>query len=283
MRSLVTGVVGKLFVFLFWNLLSVGVLVLPIAPLAMLALELVVVAAFVRRYLVRRTAGRRGERARRAVLRLRAVPRSVWGIVGLWIGATIVLDNLVSVVWLRLVPRAADYPNPFEELERVPLGWLPLYATMLVAAPLVEEVAFRGWVQRPLERRVGAAWAIGISALLFALAHGYPLLVPYYVAAGVALGASVYLTRSLWVGVVAHAAHNLWSVASDAAGLTNERLIVWTRDPVVFVLAAGALVAWIVVMVRLGRRMREAIRKRTVGASGGGTRVAALPTEFRGA
>ena len=281
MRSLVVGVVRKLFLFLLWNLLSVGVLMLPIPPLAMFALELAVVAAFVWRYLAPKPHRGRRELARRAVLRLRAVPRSAWGIVGAWIGATIVLDNLVSVVWFHLVPRAADYPNPFEELERLPLGWLPLYATMLVAAPLVEEVAFRGWVQRPLERRAGAAWAIGISALLFALAHGYPLLVPYYVAAGVALGASVYLTRSLWVGIVAHAAHNLWSIASDAAGLTNERLIAWTREPVVFALATFACVVWVFFMVWLGQRMRAVTRK-PAGIAGDRPARFPLPTAAGG-
>ena len=260
-RSPFLAIVLRLVVFVFWNLLSVGVLFLPLPAPPIAALELAIVAVFARRYLLpRRRRSARGELARRAVLRLRAVPREAWGIVAAWIGATLVLDNLVTMVSFHLVPRAADYPDPFVHLLARPLGWLPVVVTTVLAAPLVEEVAFRGWVQRPLERRVGAAWAIAVTALLFALAHGLELLIPYYFVAGLALGASVYLTRSLWVGIAAHAAHNAWSVLSDEIGLTNERMIAWTARPAVFWLAVAALAGWVLVMIWLGRRMRAASR-----------------------
>lgn len=289
MRSLPVYVLSRLGLFLVWNVLSVGVLFLPVHPLAMFALELGVLAAFVWRYfLPRRTRGtdlrgtglrstdaapetraaavaatrtprrKRRERERSAALRLRPIPRASWGVVAAWVAATLVLDQLFATVYFHLVPRAAEYPNPLPDLEHLPFGWLPLSAALFVGAPLVEEAAFRGWVQRPLERRIGPAWAIGVTALLFALVHGFPLLIPYYVVAGVVLGATVYLTRSLWVAILAHAAHNLWSWGSDGIGLTNEATIELSRRPGVFVAAAVALALWIAVMVWLGRRLRMA-------------------------
>lgn len=268
----------KLGVFLLWNVLSVGVLFLPLHPLLVTVVELAVVALFVQRYLLPRRpaagggrggggAKRRDELARLAVLRLRGVPRRAWGVLAAWLGATLVLDTLVTMVYFHLVPRAADYPDPFTDLLARPLGWLPVYTTMVLAAPLMEEAAFRGWVQRPLERAGGVPLAIALSSLLFALAHGLAQLIPYYLAAGAALGVTVYLTRSLWAGVAAHAAHNAWSVGSDGLGLTNEQLIAWGARPAVFWLAAAALAGWVVVMVWLGRKMQRATRERGRPAS----------------
>ena len=266
-RSLAGAVVVAAVVFLFWNLLDVGALMLPLHPLLLAVVELAVIALFAWRYLPARltTAGKpwaaREERERRAALRLRAVPRSAWGTIAAWVASSLVLDQLVTMVWFHLVPRANDYANPLAELLDRPFGWLPVYLTLLVAAPLMEEVAFRGWVQRPLERRAGPVVAIAITSLLFALAHGLPLLIPYYIVAGVVLGASVYLTRSLWVAMIVHAAHNAWSNASDAMGLTNERAIEWTANPLVFWLAVAGLAGWALVMVWLGMRLREASRR----------------------
>lgn len=268
-RTLLRGIVVAAVLFIAWNVLDVGPLLLPIHPLLMAVAELAVIALFAWRYLPRRRTppgdarAARRELARHAVLRLRQVPRSAWGIVAAWVAATLVLDQLVTMVWFHLVPRANDYPEPFPDLLARPLGWLPVALTMVLAAPLIEEVAFRGWLQRPLERRLGPVPAIAIASLLFALAHGRTLLIPYYVVAGAVLGASVSLTRSLWVAMIAHAAHNAWSAASDAIGLTNARMIEWTARPVVFWLAAGGLAGWAFVMVWLGGRLRDATRDAT--------------------
>ena len=285
MRSLSVFVLSRLGLFLVWNVLSVGVLFLPVHPLLIFALELLVLAAFVWRYFLprrdrraelrgrdaapgARAPARRRERERRVLLRLRPIPRDSWRVVAAWVAATLVLDQLFATVYFHLVPRAAEYPNPLPDLEHLPYGWLPLGIALFVGAPLVEETAFRGWLQRPLERRIGPAWAIGVSALLFALVHGYPLLIPYYLVAGVVLGATVYLTRSLWVAIVAHAAHNLWSWGSDGIGLTNEATIELSRRPGVFAAAAVALALWVALLVWLGGRLRMAALPRIAGRSG---------------
>lgn len=264
-RSLVRGVVVAALAFLFWNLLDVGALMLPLHPLLIAVAELAVILLFAWRYLPRRPTvpGRphavRGEMARHAVLRLRPVPRSAWGAVAAWVGATLVLDTLFTMVYFHLVPRANHYPELFPELQARPLGWIPLFLALIVSAPLIEEVVFRGWIQRPLER-VSPTLAIALTSLLFALAHGFPPLIPYYVLAGVVLGASVYLTRSLWVAIVAHAAHNAWTTSVDALGLTNDRLMAWAERPAVFWLAVAGLAGWAIVVVWLGGRMRAAFR-----------------------
>ena len=82
-------------------------------------------------------------------------------------------------------------------------------------APVLEETVFRAWIQRPAERRWGPAVAITSSAVLFALVHLDSALVPFYFIDGVIIGVTVWLTRSLWAGVVLHAAHNVFSTVTE--------------------------------------------------------------------
>jgi len=49
------------------------------------------------------------------------------------------------------------------------LGGAYLFTFFFIAVP--EELFFRGWIQNLLERRLGRGWALGITAVLFGLAH----------------------------------------------------------------------------------------------------------------
>ncbi|TMK89384.1 MAG: CPBP family intramembrane metalloprotease [Actinobacteria bacterium] len=82
------------------------------------------------------------------------------------------------------------------------------FLAVAVVAPFVEELLFRGVVAESL-RRNGAVIAVGVSALLFALAHLQWSVVgiTYFGVCGVILG-SLYWRRGLWASVLAHAAFN---------------------------------------------------------------------------
>ena len=89
-----------------------------------------------------------------------------------------------------------------------PGGLWMLLILLLLAAPLIEELLVRGRLQYQVGRRWGVPTAIAISATVFAWLHGLPQLVPVYVAFGVLLGVAVWLTGSVWTGVLIHALHN---------------------------------------------------------------------------
>ncbi len=87
--------------------------------------------------------------------------------------------------------------------------------TAVVAAPVVEELVFRGVVLRGLLSRLGAVLAIALQGVLFGVAHVDPVrgagnigLAMVLSAVGVALGAAAYLTRRIGATVVAHAIFN---------------------------------------------------------------------------
>ena len=85
----------------------------------------------------------------------------------------------------------------------------------VVAAPLVEELVFRGVVMRGFLSRLGPVAAIGLQGLLFGFAHSDPSrgagnlgLALVLSGVGVALGTSAYLLRRIGPTVIAHAIFN---------------------------------------------------------------------------
>lgn len=94
----------------------------------------------------------------------------------------------------------------------------------IVGAPIVEELIFRGVLQRGLTKLVGAPVAIGAQALLFSAYHFVPdgsgfseFYFAALVAFGVAAGVAVDRTGRLGPGMVAHAINNALAMVVLAA------------------------------------------------------------------
>lgn len=89
--------------------------------------------------------------------------------------------------------------------------------------PLNEELAFRGFLLRGLERARGPLFAALLSALLFSLGHGAPLQVLAIFPLAWTMARAVQYTGSLWTSVIIHALNN--SVASLVWMLTSSGTI----------------------------------------------------------
>ncbi|MGI6006960.1 MAG: HAD hydrolase-like protein [Ruminococcus sp.] len=87
-----------------------------------------------------------------------------------------------------------------------------------VAAPIVEEVLFRGLVMKRIQDYLGTAWAVVLSALIFGVYHGNVVQFVYAGLLGLAFGMIMFRTNSLKVVITAHMAANLWSVLGSALG-----------------------------------------------------------------
>ena len=92
----------------------------------------------------------------------------------LWLILAGVVLELVLVVMVfpitNLVPNQhQDVVNELDKAHGVHLALLALFAGLI--APVCEELLFRGLLLRSLQRRLPAAGAIAVSALVFALAH----------------------------------------------------------------------------------------------------------------
>jgi membrane protease YdiL (CAAX protease family) len=152
--------------------------------------------------------------ARRANSRANGVPADAWG-PALLAG----MLGLVSVLLLQgVIGRLVVLPQQRDiDVARYPLGTVLLWVIMsALVAGVVEETSFRGYLQRPIERRHGPAVAILVTGVVFAFAHfSHPevglVLLPYYVAVAAVYGGLAYLTDSTLPSMVLHAGGNMMS------------------------------------------------------------------------
>ncbi len=148
---------------------------------------------------------------RRASLRATSLPLRLWA----WALLAGTLGILALVVALRLLNQLVDLPlQDLSELRGVPTS--TAVSLLLAAAPIagvVEEAAFRGYMQGPIERECGLFVAILITGTAFAVVHlDFTLILwPYYLAVAAIYGAVTYFTRSILPAVVLHTGGNLYS------------------------------------------------------------------------
>jgi hypothetical protein len=81
-----------------------------------------------------------------------------------------------------------------------------------IGAPIVEEIFYRGLLQRSLERRFGVWTGILGSALLFGVSHFQLLQLPALVMFGVVLGVLAHRTGRLAAPIAAHIVFNMTTV-----------------------------------------------------------------------
>ena len=87
------------------------------------------------------------------------------------LGSLLPLAISVGLAYLvvQFIPADASLEKFFEQLT---LAWgVVLVVTIALAPGFIEEMLFRGYVQRRLLERWSPAWAIGVASLLFTLAH----------------------------------------------------------------------------------------------------------------
>jgi hypothetical protein len=83
-----------------------------------------------------------------------------------------------------------------------------LVLIVVVGAPVVEELVYRGLLQRSLTSVVNAGPALVIIAMWFSLIHLSPVEYPGLFLAGLVFGAGVVLTGRIGPAIVTHAAFN---------------------------------------------------------------------------
>lgn len=82
----------------------------------------------------------------------------------------------------------------------------------MVAAPVTEELVFRGCLYGVLRQTAGRAVAIGVSAVVFALIHGHAASLPGLLILAVALALLYEATGSLWAPLALHSVFNALSL-----------------------------------------------------------------------
>jgi membrane protease YdiL (CAAX protease family) len=124
-----------------------------------------------------------------------------------------------------------------------------------VLVPIVEEFGIRGWIQHPLERRIGPARAIFLTSVIFAVAHFQLLGLPTRFFAGIFFGYAVWASRSIWAAVLLHAAHNL-SLILPAAFARDDAPARDVQTAPLLITSAIGLALMALILTRIGARLR---------------------------
>ena len=150
--------------------------------------------------------------ARRTSCRANPLAEDVW-VLSLLAG---VLGLASLVLFMYVMNRLVMLPaQQAPDVSHLPLATLFAYLLMsAIVAGVVEEAAFRGYMQGGIERRHGPVVAILVTGGLFGFAHfSHPevglILLPYYLAVATVYGTLAYLTNSIYPSMVLHAGGNM--------------------------------------------------------------------------
>lgn len=139
------------------------------------------------------------------------------GIVGLIIASLLAL--LTTQLVGEFTSTGAEVAEQVREAGGTPA--VLLFAVLLVVgAPVVEELAFRGLLFNSLRKRgIGVVWTLVISSAAFALIHFEPTRLLVLVALGLVLGIVRWRTGSLLACMLTHAMINAPAALVLALGL----------------------------------------------------------------
>jgi membrane protease YdiL (CAAX protease family) len=142
---------------------------------------------------------------------------------GLSLDAAAVAIAVVLMAFGVPVPADRDVERMIQSLTLE--GWplrVALVVCMGVIPGIVEELLFRGYIQRRLLERWRLAVVIGLVAIVFAALHGWRGI--YLVPGSVWLGYVAWRTGSIWPGVVYHTVGN-------SLTLTLALVFAWVKTP----------------------------------------------------
>ncbi|MCB0978880.1 MAG: CPBP family intramembrane metalloprotease [Acidimicrobiales bacterium] len=151
--------------------------------------------------------------------RLRVAPSDVVGL-PIGVAAQLVMVPLVSYPFLRLTGTDMDkLSEPARELAQKArdgstLGVVLFALVVVVGAPIVEELFFRGLVLRSIEKRWGSALGLIGSSVLFGVTHFQALQLPALTVAGVIFGALALRSDRLGPSIACHMAFNATTVVT---------------------------------------------------------------------
>ena len=159
--------------------------------------------------------------------------------------------SLLSSFALAMIPFPDAWYAAYDETMELMFTGNPLFlaASIVLAAPIVEEVVFRGLVYTRLCRGMKRWLAAILSAVIFGLVHGTLLQLVYTVPMGLLLCFFYDKYRSLWAPIVLHMSFNL-------AGTVLE-YDAWAPDFVYLVLIAIGLFLTVVGLLSLRQYRRD--------------------------
>jgi membrane protease YdiL (CAAX protease family) len=187
-----------------------------------------------------------------------------WGMAAAVFFAATIHAAMVVLFRLMPYPAAAFHRGyDFSFIHTLPLRWVAVVVSA-ASAGICEETGFRGYMQRPIEHRHGAAIAILVSSVFFIAIHltkDWALIgmVPIILGAGVLLGILARVSRTLIFCMVGHTIMDVGLFAywwTQIAGTFAQRPISETGFDANFTIECAALVAVLIVTILALEKLR---------------------------
>jgi membrane protease YdiL (CAAX protease family) len=169
-------------------------------------------------------------------------PLVVIGSIGIAVGVSIPIVSLIPVPQFVKELFLSMYDD----------GKIYSFITMVIAAPILEELIFRGIILDGFLKIYSPVKSIVLSSTLFGLAHLNPWQFLSGLFVGLFMGWIYYRTQSLWLTILSHLSLNLFSFASTL--ITNTTLADMDKTAVElygglsnFIIIVGS--SWIAIIV----------------------------------
>ncbi len=167
----------------------------------------------------------------RTTLRLR-LPSTTDLLLALPLAASlVVINDQLSNLTSQVFPIPEEFRESIVSLLRAETAyeWIVRILGLAVGAAVAEEVLFRGFIQKSLERSsLGRAGAILLTSFLFAVMHVIPQGLASYTLAGVVLGITAIATDSILIPILIHAVNNASAIMLlNISGLESLGQPVW--------------------------------------------------------
>jgi len=114
----------------------------------------------------------------------------------------------VNVALDKVLPPPAWFWELFNKIFESDYGIYGAFVKVVIMAPVIEELIFRGIIMHGLMRNYARFTAIWVSALMFALFHLNPWQFPATFILGMVLGLLMLRTRNIFLCILGHAINN---------------------------------------------------------------------------
>lgn len=136
-------------------------------------------------------------------------------------GLMILFLVLIAIISSILIPNSSDSATTSTEPLASTLGLWPSIVSLVIIAPIVEEVIFRGILLKSFMSRYGVKTSIGASGIVFAILHLDPIHAISIAPLGIYLGYVYHKTGSIIPGIIIHASWNMLVISLTTNLLTR--------------------------------------------------------------
>lgn len=190
------------------------------------------------------------------------IPVILLGVISIQLSLTIPISSLI--------PMSDEFAELFKQSIGNPSN-IFAFTTIVILAPVLEELIFRGVILRGLLKRYSPVTAIIVSSILFGAVHLNPWQFISASILGMFIGWVYYRTQSISLAIIIHGFNNLTATVIEIIGfdqtnyeITHLRELILTDTKYILIIAAAGLVAATCIYI-LNKRLNKVLSPNSEG------------------